>query len=1418
MKKKNLLKILAPALLVSMLGAAALASRSSAVGLEAVSSSGKTFLDYESFGEAREAAKKLNQRISEEGNVLLKNDGSLPLRDVHSVSVFGETASNLVSTHGRGASTTTIPTAFADAGYSVNQKLVDAYAASAATGQGKEGAVEFDKGVEASFDLYNDLAVIVVSRAGSEMNDLDPVHVDGGMKGDYKPTALGDFNNGKNEIEDETYLGEDQGWEHEDLYEDESGHKYRHELQLTNSEQKLVKYVEGKGFRNIVFVINCSASFEITNLMKDENINGILWISRPGEEGTRAIPEILSGRVNPSGKTVDVWAADFSADPTWKNFGDNAHQGVYPYYLYPDGTSTKDLLSTRYDGLHGVDYEEDIYLGYKYYETYYHDINEGLQAIPAGYGENRAAAAEAWYKDHVIAPFGYGLSYTSFSLNIKGAYVDEACSVSFASAMANPADFASSIDAEGVKTTQKYEDVFVKVEVENTGDYAGKEVVELYVEAPYDPASNSIEKPSVRLVGFEKTKELAPGRKQTVVIKAKVQDFASYDYSDANKNGKSVWELDAGDYKFIANESSHYDLTADEANEKDAQDTLSFTVSETIVQQLDDFSHNEVKNLFSDRYDDSKKATSKWNSLRQNTGSALRFNLSETAGMTTMNRKAGFVASFPEAPTVDDMTMSQIYVDETLLSAQFDASFLMGDSKESLYKDEKREWHADVNVPSTWTQAEQTKEGLNDIILADMTGIDYDSDEVIAEGKFQGKTGREAWELFMNQLSHEELVSIVQNGSFQTAAIPSVNKEAGSDQDNPKNLASTYGWADGPMIASTWNKDLAKQQGIIVANLGILNGNTGWYGPGLNTHRSPFSGRNNDYYSEDGILAGYIGNAVIQGSRSRGLNVFVKHFAMNDEETFRNAMCLFVWGSEQAFRENYLKPFQMAFQEGGALGGMSSFSRICGDSCNVNYRMETALARKEWGFKGVFITDAQPGTRSIASTDMMIRAGNDLMLSNNTGGDRTAYANGYNVWRPSGSWDPTLRDGKGGIVLGGDKDWFGNEKNFYYTERFKAANAEGEKVLTDHVSATLEAPLTDWYAQRVNGHYVASDVTKESTAQYYFLRNCATHIFYMTANSMMAKNGTVLGEWKASKAIEATQGVAVNDNVSLTAEQTGNSDKVGYAITSGSLPEGVVLNGATGTLTGTPLTSGKFEAEITATIDGWIKASRTVTIDVASAIALSGECVGKVGDEFYLAIESDTVKVSEGGYESVTYALSEGVLPAGLSFSEAGTIEGTATEAGEFPIVIEITAKQGKATDVYHVSATIVVADDTIASILAKIEELGTKIDALTGTEAADKSALEAEITALKTEVAALDETIKAAEESQDIEALTASLKTLTEKIAALEGQVKTLSEKSESSKSTTSGCGGSVAAASLTAMALAISAITLIIKKKKED
>lgn len=596
-------------------------------------------------------------------------------------------------------------------------------------------------------------------------------------------------------------------------------------------------------------------------------------------------------------------------------------------------------------GFNMVSYEESVYLGYRYYET-------------RAYEESESGNNPYWYEENVMFSFGYGLSYTRFNQSFVG-------------------------DPQGDLNTKSSKVTF-DVMVENIGDRNGKDVVELYVEKPY--YENGIEKSQVELVDYAKTEVLTTsgdGKTATISFTVDAYDLASYDYNDANKNGFRGYELEAGDYTFHVSSDSHV--------VENSYDSVVVNIAEGFTFPEDPTTGNTVENRYTDAEGESTFNDSAYRLTQFTINGELRYGMSRT----------DFERTFPTAPTVEDRAFAEARdgVEE----------------REAITNIEHNNTDIADEVANKSETADTNKYKLLDLVDLDIESATY--------GQVQYEDAR--WDALINCIAFDEMNDLVNNGAFMTIAIESVGKNLTNDSDGPigfvnfmpgmssEIFAGNTTFATEIVIGSTYNKDLAYQMGKIVGENGLWgdqSGNnslpySGWYAPAVNLHRSPFSGRNFEYYSEDPILSGKMAVNVITGARTKGVYTDLKHFAVNDQETNRSGVCTYC--TEQSMRELYLKPFEIAVKadddishvataakdlENGTLrssttetgflptlGIMSSFNRIGTRWTGGDYRLCTEILRHEWGFKGLVICDYK--TEPYMDSRQMLYAGNDLILT-----------------------------------------------------------------------------------------------------------------------------------------------------------------------------------------------------------------------------------------------------------------------------------------------------------------------------------------------------------------------------------------------------------------------------------------------------
>lgn len=621
-------------------------------------------------------------------------------------------------------------------------------------------------------------------------------------------------------------------------------------LQLSKTERDMIDLVTSN-FKKVTLVYNGANTFQFDFLNDYPQIQSVVWCPPAGQTGFSALGEVLAGETNPSGKTSDTFLKDLTKSVSYNNFGKFEYTNMADKAAKYKGFTGDDV--TAIPGF--VNYSEGIYVGYKFYET---ASDEGLIN----------------YDDTVAFPFGYGLSYTSFDQKLD------------------------SVKYKGGKVT-------VTATVTNTGDKAGKDVVEVYYNPPY--TDGGIEKTSKNLAGFEKTKELQPGESQKVTVKFDDDDMASYDYK-----GAKAYVLEKGDYDISIQSDSHHVI-----------DHKAITVKDTVTYDSDSNTHNGDKTVATNQFDD-------------------------VAGDVTYLSRADHFANYKEATAAP-------------------TNFKMSDkAKETFYNnsnyDPKKFDKDSDKMPTTGA-----KNGLK---LSDMYGKDYDDAD---------------WDKLLDQLTFDDMDNLIANGGYGTQALKSVGKIQLTDADGPASLNNNFtgvgsiGFPASTAFACTWNKDLAKQFGEMIGDMAHDMHVAGWYAPAMNIHRNAFSGRTFEYFSEDSLLSGVMASSEISGAKSKGVYSFMKHFALNDQETKRTEM-LCTWTNEQAMREIYLKPFEMSVKEGGAQAVMSSFNYIGNTYAGADSALLQTVLRGEWGFKGFVLTDYFGGY-GYQNADQEVRAGNDSMLA-----------------------------------------------------------------------------------------------------------------------------------------------------------------------------------------------------------------------------------------------------------------------------------------------------------------------------------------------------------------------------------------------------------------------------------------------------
>lgn len=850
---------------------------------------------------------EVSVEIGAEGSVLLKNDGILPLAQGTGVTVLGAMSYNYVE-GGTGSAggaddenTTMMDSALTEAGLDVNQEAWNWLAEQCGGSRGVSstdpagvGWTSYSRVHEfpiATYDNasgtilqngYTDYAIVTIARSGAE---------------GASPSM--DYDGDGSTMTGTTYL------------------------ELSADEEDLLEFCAAN-FEHTIVLINSAAAMELGFIDSEAyNIDACLWIGHPGEAGITGAAAVLSGRYNPSGALVDTYTYDVSTNPTFFNTDNNRYTSGQTFYQY----------------------EEGIYVGYRYYET----------ADAEGYFDSSAFSSiqfkngtPSGYDEVVQFPFGYGMSYTTFSQEIVDSDI--------------------SLEAHGQAS--------VTVRVTNTGTVAGKEVVQLYMEAPYNQDSSlgirgrGLEKAKVVLVGYAKTDILEPNASAEVTIEFDVDDLASYD-----NFGQGCYVLEQGTYYFNIQDNAHC-WSQNAGDDNAVYDSVSVNLSETII-------YNEEN--AGARDSDETVAENSMDDVTAGDGNMLDGYLSRSdfaGGMATImehtsNEEANEVLR-AEAQEVLELSGTetveysyQTYVNgvKTTLTTTYYAkggtmmpfgtalpdgtstsTFTNPLWEQTYYVLEDENGDVILNDDGYFdvlTSAPTDGSAYHELSVNDLVGLNLNTDQ-----------GKAILDRLAEMTSISEAIEIQGNSGWNVSAIPSVGKEAQVAADGPGEAGNggTAGNTWFPcavMIAATWNDELAYREGVAYGHQAILAGLGVSYAPAMNIHRSPFGGRNFEYYSEDGFISGHIGGNAVAGIQSTGTSVAIKHMALNDGDTNRGGNT--TWANEQAIREIYLLPYEISVKDYGANGIMGSLNRI-GLSW-FHYGMYYTILRAEWGFQGLLITD-----------------------------------------------------------------------------------------------------------------------------------------------------------------------------------------------------------------------------------------------------------------------------------------------------------------------------------------------------------------------------------------------------------------------------------------------------------------------------
>ena len=797
------------------------------------------------------------RKVASQGMVLLENKGALPIdKSVKTIALFGNGARRTIKGTGSGDVNSrfvvNVEQGLEDAGFSLTTKAwMDTYDTQVETARmGYFGELQQEmaaKGMAAVMKIFTE-PFVEPAISGVSQKEIDA------MKADL---AIYVLSRNSGEGKDRTPGAGD--------------------YELSDTEKTAIANL-ANAYGNLIVVLNVGGVIDTKFLRAQEGIGAILLMSQAGNIGGHALADVLTGKVSPSGHLTTTWAENYEDYPNAKTF------------------------SHMNGDIHDEYYEEGIYVGYRYFDTF--DVTPAY-------------------------PFGYGKSYTTF-------------------------------DVKTEEVTADAKQISVKVCVTNTGaTYSGKEVVQVYYSAP----TGKLEKPYQELAAYAKTKELAPGESEELIITYQVDRMASYDVQRAS------YVLEAGTYYVRVGVNSR--ATKVSAAVVLDQETVTEVLSNRLVL---DCEMNELSSADVTPYGYAEEEAEKEQACKLDIASTDI----ETKTVTYEETNAEIAANSSEKKiTMQDVMSGQATLDDLVgqLTIPEMAELCVGTSRGNMGGDTAIIGSSSAVVPGAagdTTSLMIEDRDIRNLVLAD------------------GPAG-----LRLSKHFKADAEGNVIPGTSD-APIPGMDLlMAGSPKPEiPEDAIDYYQYCTAipiaTLLAQTWDVDAIKECGDIVGEEMKEFGVTLWLAPGMNIHRNPLCGRNFEYYSEDPLVAGKCAAADTLGVQQHaGVGTTIKHFALNNQED--NRMHTNAHVSERAAREIYLKGFELAVKEAKPMSIMTSYNLINGIHSANNKDLLTAITRNEWGFDGIVMTDwgttggmemnqGMEFKYGCSSAAGCIKAGNDLTM------------------------------------------------------------------------------------------------------------------------------------------------------------------------------------------------------------------------------------------------------------------------------------------------------------------------------------------------------------------------------------------------------------------------------------------------------
>ena len=873
--------------------------------------------EFKNLKEVIDAKQALAVEISQEGSVLFKNDGTLPLNvETEKITIWG--LNSLAPTYGgligstvsvnndAGQETVSLIDAMKDRGFQINSKMIDLY-------QSKEAVDYYRKAAFFGQEVPGHSLIPVFwpmfeSATDYIIGELPPdLYSEDVLDSAKDTTAIIFLSRDSSEASDYAVS----------TMKDPNGDTFDHPLGLSDYERAMIELAKENSNGKVVVVINADVTMEIDDLKHDDDISAIVWAGLPGAYGFYGVADVLAGNVNPSGHIADTYAADSTSAPSMQNFG---------LYFY-----TNEDLDPGNDKANWYIVEsEGIYVGYKYYETRYEDVilGRGLANSDAG----TFASKNGWdYAAEVTYPFGFGMSYTTFEQELVNI------------------DFNFGGESKAI------------VKITNTGDFAGKDVAQLYVQAPY--TEGGIEKAAVQLIGFGKTSILQPGASEELTIPFDARYVASYDESVVKADGTvGAWVLDNGDYYFA----------------------------------LGNGAHEAINNILAVKIGDADK-------------------LIKANDYEVINEACVKVVPIEER----DIETYSVGVENQLQDA--DINKLIPESVEYFTRsDWSKGWSGVYGITATEDMLVGLKNqnySLSDNGNGEIWGASNGTqliDMLLTndDGSVSGVVGLDdtLWDTLLENVTLEEAVNFMEKAGDNFDPIKSIGLGAVTAYDGPIGFVSdqlanySVNWTAGeadeptyvaatdeyatwqmpvmptePVVAATFNTELVEREGELFGEDSLWANASSIFGPGLNNHRATYCSRNHEYYSEDSMLTNLMGVAVSKGGKSKGLMMEPKHFAFNHQEANRSGVSTFF--TEQAAREIELRGFEGTLSGNYAQGVMTAFNRIGTVYAGAHRGLLTNILRDEWGYTGYVVTDMINGPEYMNWRDVTFAGGGGCLTS-----------------------------------------------------------------------------------------------------------------------------------------------------------------------------------------------------------------------------------------------------------------------------------------------------------------------------------------------------------------------------------------------------------------------------------------------------